>query len=83
MEIDLTKSAERLDRSLMCFKMCHKIFRREPILFTELSAPGWLTGADVVPGSTTDNGAFWNNHVLTLDTGQSVETDFQVITGMS
>ena len=47
--------------------------------FTEETAPKWLREGGY-PGSTMDNRWFWNNHVLTLEIGQSVRTDFNTIT---
>lgn len=64
----------------MLFEMRHRMFASEPKRFSEDDAPKWLTSADTVPGSTMDMRWFWNEHVLTLQTGQSVETDFQIVT---
>lgn len=47
--------------------------------FTETTSPRWLNCQDTVPGSTMDNRWFWTDYVLTLEVGQSVETDFSVI----
>ncbi|QJT70804.1 hypothetical protein GR7B_00006 [Vibrio phage vB_VcorM_GR7B] len=51
-----------------------------PVNFTESTAPTWLTSEDTVKGSTMDGRWFWDEHVLTLDVGQSVDTDFRRIT---
>lgn len=48
--------------------------------FTEETAPDWLTSKNTVKGSTMDDSWFWNRHVLTLNVGESVKTDFQTIT---
>ena len=47
--------------------------------FTEDTAPKWLCEGGP-KGSTMCNRWFWNDHVLTLDVGQSVKTDFSTIT---
>ena len=63
-----------------------KRFRRNSLLsdfeeeFTEETAPDWLTSRNQVKGSTMDDSWFWHGHVLTLEVGQSVETDFSKIT---
>lgn len=68
----------------MIFSMAHQIFKEAPPeIFTELTAPDWLTSANTVVGSTMDNRWFWNNHVLTLPVGSSVDTDFRTITRTS
>lgn len=43
---------------------------------TEETAPDWLTSKNTIKGSTMDNRWFWNDHVLTLEVGQTVKTDF-------
>jgi len=48
--------------------------------FNENTAPDWLTSVDTVEGSTMDDRWFWKQHVLQLDIGESVETDFHTIT---
>jgi hypothetical protein len=57
----------------------HKFFNKEnPILeFTEETAPKWLKGDG--RGSTMDNRWFWDKHVITLNIGEFVETDFQIV----
>ncbi|QJT71139.1 hypothetical protein GR11A_00102 [Vibrio phage vB_VcorM_GR11A] len=50
------------------------------IHFTETSAPDWLTSVNTVVGSTMDQRWFWKEHVLTLEVGQHVDTDFRRIT---
>lgn len=64
----------------MHFSMKHKIFeKRGAIIFEEQHAPDWLRYGGP-EGSTMDNRWFWNDHVMKLEIGQSVETDFHVIT---
>lgn len=63
------------------FEMRHNCFRdSKPQYFTELNAPKWLTSEDTIEGSTMDDRWFWKDHVLTLEVGASVDTDFQTIT---
>lgn len=62
----------------MKFSMKHIIFGSEQI-FTEDTAPSWLRFGGLA-GSTMDNRWFWNKHVVTLKVGESVGTDFQLIT---
>jgi len=61
------------------FQIQHRYFGGEPKTFTEDTAPWWLKEGGVA-GSTMDNRWFWNNHVMTLEVGSSVDTDFQTIT---
>lgn len=56
----------------------HNVFETE-FEFTESSAPDWLTAKSAIKGSTMDSSWFWREHVLTLDVGKSVETDFHTI----
>ena len=63
----------------MRFKMTHQVFNTEK-WFTETDAPDWLTGKKTIKGSTMDTRWFWTGHVLTLNVGQSVDTDFQTVT---
>lgn len=49
-------------------------------MFSEANAPDWLTNRNTVRGSTMDHRWFWEDHVLTLRVGESVNTDFQTIT---
>lgn len=51
----------------------------EPMHFTEESAPEWLTSENTVKGSTMDDRWFWQEHVLTLEVGEHVDTDFTSI----
>jgi len=51
--------------------------------FDQNTAPDWLTSSNTVPGSTMDYRWFWNERVLTLKVGESVNTDFQTITRLS
>lgn len=61
----------------MLFHMKHKVFRTN-FNFTENEAPNWLRygGRE---GSTMCNRWFWRDHVLTLEVGGSVDTDFWTI----
>jgi len=59
--------------------MTHKSFRDVEI-FSESDAPSWLTSENTIKGSTMDTRWFWNDRVLTLKLGESVETDFRIIT---
>jgi hypothetical protein len=63
----------------MRFKMTHLNFDTS-VEFTEADAPDWLTSKNTVQGSTMDARWFWTSHVLTLKVGESVKTDFQLIT---
>lgn len=67
----------------MQFSMTHKDFPKRTVEFTEETAPDWLTSKNSVTGSTGDMRWFWNKHVLTLKVGQTVDTDFRVITRLS
>lgn len=69
-----------VDVDVMRFEMCHKVFKGEPEKFSKLDAPDWLTSVNTVPGSTMDGRWFWHEYVLTLQVGESVETDFRTIT---
>ena len=59
--------------------MKHKIFRKIE-WFDEDAAPDWLTSKNTVKGSTMDGRWFWEDYVLTLDIGESIDTDFRRIT---
>ena len=62
------------------FKIQSNLFTdNRPIYFSEYDAPIWLCEGGV-KGSTMDNRWFWNDHVLTLDANESVDTDFSTIT---
>lgn len=62
------------------FEMRHDTFRDSlPSVFTELNAPTWLSSVNTREGSTMDNRWFWNDHVLALEVGETVKTDFQII----
>ena len=65
------------------FEMTPNFWKLKPVIFNENDAPDWLTGEKTVKGSTMDNRWFWKDHVLTLEVGESVETDFQVIKRIS
>jgi len=62
------------------FRMSHLSFNRITE-FTEHEddAPTWLTSRNTVKGSTMDSRWFWEEHVLTLEVGQHVLTDFNRI----
>lgn len=60
------------------FEMTHKISRTTK-WFSEEDAPDWLTSRNTVKGSTMDSRWFWEDHVLKLDVGETIETDFQRI----
>lgn len=63
------------------FSMRHLIFKKLlPEVFIEETAPKWLTSEDTVKGSTMDKRWFWNDHVLKLRIGESINTDFRRIT---
>jgi len=51
--------------------------------FDESNAPDWLTSIKTVKGSTMDDRWFWTGHVLTLEVGKSIDTDFQTITRLT
>lgn len=53
------------------------------LVFTEDTAPSWLTGEHTVKGSTMDCRWFWTDHVLQLGVGNSIETDYHKITRLS
>lgn len=65
---------------VMLFSMQHIIFKGNPTVFSEANAPDWLTSRSTVCGSTMDHRWFWDDHVLTLQVSQSIDTDFQTIT---
>jgi hypothetical protein len=66
------------------FEMIHKFFKKmEPERFDEETAPDWLTSRNTIKGSTMDGRWFWNDHVLTLEVGKSIDTDFRTITRTS
>jgi hypothetical protein len=65
------------------FEMKSKRFKIPVEVFTEENAPKWLTSENTVPGSTMDSRWFWDNYVLTLDIGSTIETDFSVIKRIS
>lgn len=65
----------------MKFEMVHIFFNHlEPETFSELNVSDWLTGCKTVPGSTMDCRWFWKDHVMKIDVGNSIETDFRRIT---
>jgi hypothetical protein len=46
--------------------------------FNGYTAPLWLCEGGIA-GSTMDNRWFWNDHVMNLEVGETVETDFNII----
>lgn len=64
------------------FKMKPRYFEGAEESFTEETAPDWLTSCNTKIGSTMDDRWFWNDHVLTLKTGECVFTDFHEITAI-
>lgn len=52
-----------------------------PSYFPESEPPAWLIGGP--EGSTVDNRWFWTDHVLALEVGAFVDTDFQQITRLT
>lgn len=65
----------------MRFIMQHRFWAGDkPVIFSDATAPDWLTSKRTVRGSTTDNRSFWESRVLTLSIGKRVQTDFRTIT---
>jgi len=62
------------------FKMVHLLGGEKE--FDEDTAPHWLKYGGPV-GSTMDNRWFWEGHVMKLEIGDSVSTDFWKITRVS
>ena len=53
--------------------MCHLIFEKSsPVYFSEANPPRWLTGDAY--------GWWWKGHVLKLEVGDHIDSDFQRIT---
>ena len=77
---DLTATECPVDRLVMLFSMTHNFFGCVPDIFRETDAPDWLTGASTIPGSTMDSRWFWQDHILTLNVGESIKTTFRTIT---
>jgi hypothetical protein len=63
--------------------MTHLFFENNVEEFDEENAPDWLTSRNTIKGSTMDGRWFWNDHVLTLEVGKSIDTDFRSITRIS
>ena len=58
----------------------HPVFQpKKTTFFFENEAPNWLCKGGR-KGSTMDNRWFWEKHVLTLEKGKSISTDFNKIT---
>lgn len=64
------------------FKITHKVFDTDPEYFTELNGPKWLSEGGI-KGSTMDGRWFWNDYIMKLEIGSSIETDFRRITRLS
>lgn len=64
----------------MKFQIAHMFSKNDPEIFTELNPPIWLSSENSIPGSTMDGRWFWEEHVLTLKVGESIDTDFSIIT---
>lgn len=62
------------------FLISSRFYKEPPKKFAEDNAPKWLTGEGTTKGSTMDNRWFWEDHVLKLEVGTSIETDFHIIT---
>lgn len=62
------------------FEMQHRFFEGDLMTFSEEDAPDWLTSKNTIKGSTMDMRWFWEKHILTLQVGKSVDTDFRTIT---
>jgi hypothetical protein len=65
------------------FSMTHLDFPGKPVVFTETTAPDWLSSVNTIKGSTMDMRWFFEKHVLTLEVGKSIDTDFRKITRVS
>jgi hypothetical protein len=68
------------EERLMEFEMKDIIADKVVATFDETTAPDWLTSKNTIKGSTMDQRWYWEDHVLTLNVGDSVETDFNEIT---
>lgn len=64
------------------FKKVDEIFETEEV-FTEETAPDWLTCKNTFKGSTADRRWFWYEHVLTLEIDECVCSDFHKIVRIS
>lgn len=58
------------EESEKLFEMKHSVFDKA-VQFTDTDPPSWLV--------CRENRWFWEEHVLTLEVGQSIPTDFQLI----
>ena len=62
------------------FTMSPRFFnKRNPRRFSDMTAPSYLKRGGR-KGSTMDMRWFWDDHVMTLKLGDSVDTDFQTVT---
>jgi hypothetical protein len=59
----------------MKFEMTHLDFPRSVVLFDSSDPPSWLVGRQ--------NSWFYEKHILTLEIGQSKDTDFRNILRVS
>jgi hypothetical protein len=64
----------------MRFSMTHLFFNTEPEIFTEDTVPDWLSSCNTVKGSTMDGRWWWQDHVMKLNVGESIRSDFREIT---
>jgi hypothetical protein len=62
------------------FELTHLYFDTKEVI-TEETAPFWLKGNG--KKSTMDNRWFWDDHVMTLKIGESVDTDFRRVKRIS
>lgn len=60
------------------FVMRHDLYDIESI-FTENTAPDWLTSKNNVKGSTIDDRWFWEDYILMMKIGDVMRTDFHEI----
>ena len=63
----------------MEFEMTHRYGPADVEKFNVDNAPDWLKFGGV-EGSTMCNRWFWNDHIMKLEIGKSIETDFRKIT---
>lgn len=63
------------------FEMSHRFITCKVEKFTEESAPHWLKFGGV-EGSTICNRWFWNDYIMKLEVGETIDTDFRTIKRM-
>ncbi len=66
----------------MKFEMTHKFFKTKTIFYKK-DAPDWLSSNNTIKGSTMDCSWFWEEYILPLKIGDSIETDFNIIKRIS